>query len=103
MLVNKWWWEHDAHSTYDDKKIMILSVTKQNIAYSVEWRGDFEWVGKDVQSLGRRLLQCSILAFSHMASEIHEKLRPFEALPADLLNSTISEVTFKQFLLLLVL
>jgi hypothetical protein len=34
-----------------------------------------------------------------MGSEIHEKLRPIEALPADLLNSTISEVTFKQFLL----
>jgi hypothetical protein len=34
-----------------------------------------------------------------MASEIHEKLRPIEALPADLLNSTIFEVTFKQLLL----
>jgi hypothetical protein len=34
-----------------------------------------------------------------MVSEIHEELRPIEALPADLLNSTISEVTFKQFLL----
>ena len=34
-----------------------------------------------------------------MASEIHKKRTPIEALPADLLNSTISEVTFKQFLL----
>lgn len=29
------------HGTYDNKKILVLSVTKQNIAYSVEWRGDF--------------------------------------------------------------
>jgi len=38
------------HDTYDNKKILVLWVTKQNIACSAEWRGDFEWVGKDVQS-----------------------------------------------------